>query len=251
MLPLILLLLAAQQDSLLVPNGWKAETLLRGSDIIIEHVSGASIIYRPAPARGLRDLDAVARQGVDRTMQPLGFATFGPALLRKLNGDAAIQYEIRGNRLSERRKLLYVGIQRSDGFYEMIYENSEAGFDSLLPEAERIGQSIELSSLMSERLGVNRVRLVNAAEAAFLKTHHRFGTLAELIVAKLLDADFDKPGSDYNIVITLAGRGYRVSALPASGTSGRWAFESRQDGVVRYASRAGLAPRGMAGKVVQ
>src|SRR5262249_29650650 len=135
--------------SVLIPHGWKVADRL-AADIVLEHSSGATFSYNNVATRG-SDLAAVAQLGVDRTMRPLGFASFGNPLQRKLNGYPAVQYEIHGNRLSEHRRVLYLAVQREDSFYEVIYENSESGFDLLLPEVEHIGASIELTAANNER----------------------------------------------------------------------------------------------------
>src|SRR5262245_17330793 len=106
MLPILLLTVALQlpssdvsrdvqvngrQFGVLVPYGWKVDNLHTQS-IEIEHTSGASFIFRSI--RGKGDLETFAREGVDRVMMPLGFATFGEPLQRKVNGAPAIQYQI-------------------------------------------------------------------------------------------------------------------------------------------------------------
>jgi hypothetical protein len=232
----------------LVPYGWKVDNLQTQS-IQIEHTSGATFIFRSI--RGKGDLETFAREGVDRVMMPLGFATFGDPLKRKVNGAPAIQYEIQGNRLSRHRKLLYIAIAREDGYYETIYENDETNFDQLVTDAERMAASIELTAINYERAAVARVRTVNTAEVVYLRIYGRYGTLRELIAEKLLNSTFDDGDFPYRVGVTLAGRGYLVTAIPVAGSSGRWAFESQQDGVVRYSARTSLAPRGLAGKPVQ
>jgi hypothetical protein len=144
-----------------------------------------------------------------------------------------------------------MAIARNDGFYETIYENDETSFDRLLTDAERMASSIELTAVNYERAAVARVRSVNTAEVSYLKMYGRYGTLRELITEKLLNSTFDDGDFPYRVGVTLAGRGYLVMAIPAAGTAGRWAFESQQDGVVRYSARTSLAPRGLAGKPVQ
>jgi hypothetical protein len=262
MLPTLLLTVALQlqpdvpkdvqvngrQFGVLVPFGWKVDNLQTQS-IQIKHSSGASFIFRGI--RGKGDLETFALEGVDRVMMPLGFATFGEALKRKVNGAPAIQYQIQGNRLSQHRKLLYIAIARDDGFYETIYENDETDFDQLVTDAERMAASIELTAVNYERAAIARVRSVNTAEVVYLRMYGRYGTLRELVAEKLLNSTFEEGDFPYRVGVTLAGRGYLVTAIPLAGSSGRWAFESQQDGVVRYSARTSLAPRGLAGKPVQ
>src|SRR5262245_50251668 len=262
MLPILLLTVALQlpadvskdvqvngrQFGVLVPYGWKVDNM-QSQSIQIEHTSGASFIFRSI--RGKGDLETFAREGVDRVMMPLGFATFDEPLKRKVNVAPAIQYEIQGNRLSRHRKLLYIAFARDDGFYETIYENDETNFDQLLTEAERMAASIELTAINYERAAISRVRTVNTAEVQYLKMYGRYGTLRELMAEKLLNTTFEDSDFPYRVGLMLVGRGYLVTAIPMVGSSGRWAFESQQDGVVRYSARTSLAPRGLAGKPVQ
>src|SRR5581483_10889701 len=108
---------AGRVYSILIPYGWKISDNRTGQ-ITLEHVSGATISYNHLGRRD-EDLQKIAEAGVDRVMRPLGFAGFGDPLARKLNGLPAIQYPIHGNRLSQRRKLLYIAFQQDDGFSEI------------------------------------------------------------------------------------------------------------------------------------
>ena len=75
-------------------------------------------------------------------MRPLGFAKLGEPRHFQDSDEEWIQYEIRGNRLSERRRILYRATRRKTAVFEIVYENSEDRFDVLLTEAQSLAASI-------------------------------------------------------------------------------------------------------------
>ena len=77
-------------------------------------------------------------------MAPLGFAKFEEPRRFKDSVEESLQYEIRGNRLSERRRILYRVIFRKTSIFEVVYESSEDRFDILLSEAQTVASSLEL-----------------------------------------------------------------------------------------------------------
>src|SRR5256885_2238796 len=86
-----------------VPQGWK--TLMAGSDVLLEHSSGASLLLlRTAPTTKLENL---AQEHAERIMTPLGFAKLGEPRHFKDTREEWVQYDIRGNRLTEHRRILY------------------------------------------------------------------------------------------------------------------------------------------------
>jgi hypothetical protein len=124
----------------MAPHGWEVREA--SSDIWLQHASGASL--RVIRSRQGRNLERFAYEGVERIMRPLGFAKFeGPRSFKDSEG-GSLQYEIRGNRLSERRRILYRAVQRKENVIEILYENSEDRFDILLSEAQGIASSLEL-----------------------------------------------------------------------------------------------------------
>jgi hypothetical protein len=125
---------------IVVPQGWKVATAAR--DVVLEHSTGASLLVRRPAAP--KNLDTFAYDAVERIMAPLGFAKLDKPRRSKNGDEEAVQYEIRGNRLSERRRLLYRAIQRRTGVFEMVYENSEDRFDVLITEAQAIASSLEV-----------------------------------------------------------------------------------------------------------
>ena len=54
----------------------------------------------------------------------------------------------------------------------------------------------------------------------------------------------------YNFTITAASGEYTAEASPATPSSGRYAFYSTGDGVIRYSTVVSLAPAGQAGAAV-
>jgi hypothetical protein len=131
---------------IVVPQGWKVAAAAR--DVTLEHSTGASLVVRrPASTRNLdtliRNLDTFAQDAVERIMAPLGFAKFERPRRSKNGNEESVQYEIRGNRLSNHRRILYRAIRRDAGVYEMLYENSEDRYDVLVAEAQAIAASLE------------------------------------------------------------------------------------------------------------
>lgn len=124
---------------IIVPQGWK--TLNDGGFVLLEHSSGASLlvqrIIRPT------SLPDFAQHQAERVMLPLGFATLGEARSFKEGKDEWVQYEIRGNRLTAHRRILYRLLRRDTNFYEVIYEAGEDGFDTHLTEAQEIASSVQ------------------------------------------------------------------------------------------------------------
>ncbi len=122
-----------------VPQGWK--TLSAGGDVALEHSTGASLLIRRVTAT--RNLEDFAHQQAERVMTPLGFAKLGePKHFKDSNGEW-VQYDIRGNRLSDHRRILYRAVRHGSGYFELVYENNEKSYDVLLTEAEEIASSVQ------------------------------------------------------------------------------------------------------------
>ncbi|MBI4474021.1 MAG: hypothetical protein HY646_15235, partial [Acidobacteria bacterium] len=139
---------------MLVPHGWSA-TESRPDRLV--HTTGASFEVLSIP-RAAADIQQYAIRGVEQVWRPLGFVVVGKPVERKVRGYPAIQYDIQGNRLSERRKLRYIAVDRGAGSYELIYENSDEGFDLLLNEAERIAASARPIDEANEEQALHTVR---------------------------------------------------------------------------------------------
>jgi hypothetical protein len=122
-----------------VPQGWK--TLSGGGDVLLEHSTGASLLVRRVTQT--KNLPDYAQQQAERVMTPLGFAKLGEPLFFKDNKDEWVQYEIRGNRLTDHRRILYRALRRGTGYFEFVFEASENRFDLLLTEAQGIASSVQ------------------------------------------------------------------------------------------------------------
>src|SRR5215475_2133865 len=122
-----------------VPQGWK--TLNDGGYVLLGHSSGASLLVQRINRPG--NLPEYAQRQAERVMLPLGFARLGEPQSFKDGRDEWIQYDIRGNRLTAHRRILYRVLRRDTGFFEVVYEAAEDQFDLLLTEAEGIGSSVQ------------------------------------------------------------------------------------------------------------
>ena len=124
---------------ILVPQGWK--TLNEGGFVLLGHTSGASVLFQRANRAG--SLTDFAQRQAERVMLPLGFATIGQPLSFKDTREEWIQYDIRGKRLTDDRRILYRLLRRDTNYFEFIYEASEEGFEMLLREAQEIASSVQ------------------------------------------------------------------------------------------------------------
>ena len=120
--------------------------------------------------------------------------------------------------------------------------------------------TIAIPSLLRSRQAANEsaavanLRTVNTAEVTYLSSSGgTYGTLGNLISAKLLDDTFTgtKAGYLYGITLDTTFQDYTATAYPASPNTGRWGYYSVPDAVVRYSTVAGYYPAGQAGRSVQ
>jgi hypothetical protein len=138
-----------------VPQGWRI--LTAGSDVVIEHSSGASLlVLRTDPVKNLQEY---ALQQAERVMTPLGFAKLGEPRTFKETHEEWIEYEIRGNRLADHRRILYRAMRRDSAFYSIVYEASEDQFESFLTDAQGIASSVQavIQAPPARRAPVRRV----------------------------------------------------------------------------------------------
>lgn len=105
----------------------------------------------------------------------------------------------------------------------------------------------------NDSAAVANLRTINTAEATYLSSSGRYGSIADLIAAGLLDDTFIviKAGYKYSITLGETGSIYTAEATPASAKTGRYGYYTVPDAVVRYSTDALLAPRKQAGKLVQ
>jgi hypothetical protein len=85
---------------------------------------------------------------------------------------------------------------------------------------------------------VSNLRTINTAEVTYLSSAGRYGTMTDLIDARLLDDTFTGTKAGYNYTITLDATGYIATALPALKENGRYGYYSVPDAVVRYSTLA-------------
>src|SRR5262245_48586480 len=123
----------------MVPQGWR--TLYSGTYVLLDHSSGASLLVERIDRT--TNLADYAQRQAERIMSPLGFAKLGEPQFFKTDHDERVQYEIRGNRLAEHRRILYQVLRRDSGFFEFVYEAAEDRFDALLTEAQGIATSVQ------------------------------------------------------------------------------------------------------------
>ena len=132
-------LVRSRTFQIMAPQGWVVVTT--GGGILLNHVTGASVLVNKFRQR--ENLDSFARRSAERIMAPLGFAKLQEPRRFAGNGEQWVQYEIRGNRLSDHRRILYRALMRKREMIEFIYENSEERFDLLMTEAQAIASSLQ------------------------------------------------------------------------------------------------------------
>jgi len=112
----------------------------------------------------------------------------------------------------------------------------------------------------AEIAAVSSLKAINAAEISYLSTLRTYGALSDLIAEGLIDTRFAGGSvSGYNFSIAASGTDYTATAMPASSNSGRFAYFTLPDAVVRYSTGAtgcggaggACYPPGMSGQPVQ
>jgi len=123
-----------------------------------------------------------------------------------------------------------------------------------------VGFNTWMSSLETVRGGSNEsaavanLRTISTAEVTYLSSSGgRYGTIEDLIAARLLDDTFTgtKAGYNYTVTSDATSSGYTAEAVPVSSRTGRYGYYSVPDAVVRYSTDASLAPAGQSGRSVQ
>ena len=108
--------------------------------MLLGHSSGASLLVERIDRTN--NLPAYAQRQAERIMLPLGFARIGEPRFFKDAHDEWVQYEIRGNRLTDHRRILYRVLRRDSSFFEFVFEAGEDLFSVLLTEAQEIASSV-------------------------------------------------------------------------------------------------------------
>jgi hypothetical protein len=113
------------------------------------------------------------------------------------------------------------------------------------------------SRLPYEPAAVANLRTINTAQVTYLSNlGGNYGSMTDLIAAKLLDDTFagTKAGYKFSITLGATGSDYTAEAVPvvpASTKTTLWGYYSFPDAVVRYSTNASLAPAGQSGRSVQ
>jgi type IV pilus assembly protein PilA len=98
----------------------------------------------------------------------------------------------------------------------------------------------------NEMAAVATMKTINAAQVSYSSTGGNYGTLADLVTARLLDESFlttaSRPKAGYVYTIAANGFDYTIEAVPSSSNAGRYGYYSLPDAVVRYSIIATLAP---------
>ena len=113
--------------------------------------------------------------------------------------------------------------------------------------------TIAIPSLLRSRQAANEsaavanLRTVNTAEVTYLSSSGgSYGEIDDLVSAGLLDSTFNNtattPKAGYQYSITASGADYTATATPASSNTGRFAYYSTPDAVVRYSTSDATRP---------
>jgi len=132
--------------------------------------------------------------------------------------------------------------------------------------------TIAIPSLLRSRQAANEsaavanLRTINTAEVTYLSSSDgKYGTMKDLIDAKLLDDTFtsSKAGYNYSIMLDATATRYTAEATPASENTGRYGYYSygvpshaaenayELQVLIHYSTNPSLAPARMSGKPVQ
>ena len=122
-----------------VPHGWTAQGV--GRDASLKHATGASLLI--LNSRSTNDFSNFTVHMAEGVANPLGFATISKPRHFSNSNQEWFEYDIRGNRLADHRRILYRAIRTGSGLTEIIFESAEDRFDILLPEALSIASSLK------------------------------------------------------------------------------------------------------------
>jgi len=101
-----------------------------------------------------------------------------------------------------------------------------------------------------ESAAVANLKTLNAAQITYSSAGGDYGTLADLIAARLVDDTFTGVKAGYKYTIEASGADYTAIAVPANSNSGRYGYYSVPDAVIRFSTDTALAPPGQAGRAV-
>ena len=96
----------------------------------------------------------------------------------------------------------------------------------------------------NEANAIANIRKINAAQENYLSSAHRYGSLQELVNARLVDRRLLEQNAGYRLQIETQKDGYMVLASALT-FGGRYDYYSFTDAVVRYSSDSRKAPPGL------
>jgi prepilin-type N-terminal cleavage/methylation domain-containing protein len=102
----------------------------------------------------------------------------------------------------------------------------------------------------NESAAVASLRTLAAAQVTYSSSGGNYGTITDLVAARLLDEAFIGNRSGYKYSIETDGFDYTAEAVPVNPNSGRYGYYSLPDAVIRYSTNASLAPVGQVGRAV-
>jgi prepilin-type N-terminal cleavage/methylation domain-containing protein len=120
--------------------------------------------------------------------------------------------------------------------------------------------TIAIPSLLRSRQAANEshavanLRNLNTAEVQYISSHQgRYGAVAELVTAGLLDARYVNGSAGYNFVVTVSVNflDYTATAIAQGPNAGRYDYFTRPDYVIRYSTDPARAPTGLTGEPVR
>ena len=107
--------------------------------------------------------------------------------------------------------------------------------------------SVRPHQAANESYAVRNLTRISAAEVTYKSMSSsggRYGTMQDLIAARLLDETFTgiKGGNNYAITLDETGQEYTTTAVPMSPRAARYAYFNVPDAMVRYSTDSNLAP---------
>ncbi|GAB4238477.1 MAG: hypothetical protein Kow00121_65380 [Elainellaceae cyanobacterium] len=131
-----------------LPPGWKTEEGLNDTAIIQASKRSAdmfliAIKYSKADIAGL-DKQQLAEISIDGFAQTLTNPEISkPVAITTVNGDSAIQYEIKGTFSGVNIAYLFTLIEAQSSYYEVLAWTASSQFESNKPELQQIVQSLQ------------------------------------------------------------------------------------------------------------
>jgi len=115
--------------------------------------------------------------------------------------------------------------------------------------------TIAIPSLLRSRQAANEMAAVanlkalSAAQVLYSSSGN-YGSLADLIGARLIDESFTSNKAGYKYIVEVSAADYTAMAVPINGNSGRYGYYILPDAVIRFSTDTALAPAGQTGRAV-